>query len=331
MADMTGEGDDRGVRPLGRCWERARRTTPSAILLYYARRPNKYRSIRTRLWARNSPNCDTEAHAVPHSIQIHTPLSMAPPPYTPSLASRPRTSKAEEDVKSPMTLPQLIGGLLAGVVASLASSYGLSGLTSTSIGLLVLYLPFYIDGAQYRFSATKGSRYWATFVRSRVWTWLFSYFPASIVCSEYDFAANADGDDALPSSSRANINAAGRGHGGAQFVFGVHPHGMMSLNHFLIFTDCVGFISKIAPLTRRDLGASIVFYVPLLREICLWAGVVDASAKTAHAVLASGASIQLYPGGIAEQIRTDSNQPIAVAKGRNGFVKLALSYDLPRQ
>jgi hypothetical protein len=36
-------------------------------------------------------------------------------------------------------------------------------------------------------------------------------------------------------------------------------------SHFLIFTDCVQFMSKIAPLPRRDLGASVIFSIPVSR------------------------------------------------------------------
>jgi len=104
---------------------------------------------------------------------------------------------------------------------------------------------------------------------------------------------------------------------------------MLSIDHFLLFTDCVRFMSKIAPLPRRDLGASVIFSVPLLRELCLWLGVVDAGAKTAHKVLSSGYSMQLFPGGIQEQLATDSNVPRVVARQRTGFVKLALAYNTP--
>jgi hypothetical protein len=57
-----------------------------------------------------------------------------------------------------------------------------------------------------------------------------------------------------------------------------------------VFTDAVGFMSKVAPLPRRDLGASVIFRIPGLRELCLWLGVVDAGAATAHKVLSQASS-----------------------------------------
>lgn len=136
-----------------------------------------------------------------------------------------------------------------------------------------------------------------------------SYFPASITSEEYDYARNA-----------AN---------GAQFLFATHPHGLMSLDHFLLFTDSVGFLSRVAPLPRRDLGATAVFLTPLLREVCLWLGTVDASSSTARRVLERGYSMQLYPGGLQEQVGTDHSHPMVVARDRMGFLKLALQYDVP--
>jgi hypothetical protein len=76
---------------------------------------------------------------------------------------------------------------------------------------------------------------------------------------------------------------------------------------------------------------SVIFHIPFFRDFCLWLGVVDAGASTAHRVLANGYSMQLFPGGIQEQLATDSNKPKIVAKGRMGFIKLALSYDVPSQ
>jgi len=57
-----------------------------------------------------------------------------------------------------------------------------------------------------------------------------------------------------------------------------HPHGFVSYNHAAICTDTCGFYSdKIYTKNRRDLGASVVFLLPIWREICLWFGCIDAS------------------------------------------------------
>ena len=154
---------------------------------------------------------------------------------------------------------------------------------SLLVGLLFAYLPSYLDGSQLCVSARDGSRFWPALALWPGWRRLLAYFPASVrVAGGFDFAATA-------------------GRGG-QFVFAMHPHGALSVDHALVFTDAVGFMSKVAPLPRRDLGASVIFRIPGLRELCLWLGVVDAGAATALKVPSQRYSMQLYPGGLQEQL-----------------------------
>ncbi len=151
-------------------------------------------------------------------------------------------------------------------------------MTSFAVGAIAAYLPSYLDGAHLKVSEAEGSRFWPAFAHWAGWKRIFLYFPASMVVeNSYDFTPSAGGK-------------------GGQFVFAVHPHGMLSIDHFLFMSDCVGFLSQIAPLPRRDLGASVIFLIPGLRELCLWLGVVDAGAKTAGKILGEGYSMQLYPG-----------------------------------
>lgn len=105
------------------------------------------------------------------------------------------------------------------------------------VGLLVAYLPTWFDGAQYKVTAREGSRYWPWFAKLSIWRSICTYFPASLT-TEYDFATAA--------------------RNGGQFVFAMHPHGMLSVDHALFFTDAVGFMSKVFPTHRRDLGARCV-------------------------------------------------------------------------
>lgn len=192
------------------------------------------------------------------------------------------------------------GGIVANV-CTLVLHWRL--LYSILVGLVLAYLPSYFDRSQYAVTIAEGSRFWPELAHWKGWKFIMSYFPASLVV---DGAAAAD-------NSEGQFDFAGSARRGGQFVFAVHPHGMLSVDHALIFTDAVGFMSRWCPFPRRDLGASVIFSVPLLRELCLWLGVVDAGARTAHKVLSSGHSMQLYPGGIQEQIMTNSSQSIAIA------------------
>ena len=40
-----------------------------------------------------------------------------------------------------------------------------------------------------------------------------------------------------------------------------------TVNHFLTMTDCCGMLSSVHTGDRRDLCASVLFFVPLLREV----------------------------------------------------------------
>jgi len=116
----------------------------------------------------------------------------------------------------------------------------------------------------------------------------------------------------------------------AQGILAVAPHGFVSFNHALFFTDCAGWFSdNVWPADRRDLGASFVFKVPFYREFLLYLGCVDASGKVARRVLDSGRSLFVYPGGEAEQLRAAPGRHIAFWKTRKGFVRLAVERGIP--
>lgn len=114
-----------------------------------------------------------------------------------------------------------------------------------------------------------------------------------------------------------------------QFIFAAHPHGIGTWNHFLTMTDGCRFLSSSYPRPRLDLGATVLFFIPFLKEILLWLGCVDAGASTAHAILARGYSSLIYIGGEKEQILTQRGKDIVVVRPRKGFCKLALQHDCP--
>ena len=114
-----------------------------------------------------------------------------------------------------------------------------------------------------------------------------------------------------------------------QFIFCMFPHGAFSWNHFLTMTDCCGFLSKIYTGPRRDLVASILFYIPGLRELCLFLGCVDASASTAVYNISKGRSIFIYVGGEKEQLMTEPWKHKIYLSSRKGFIKLALQHGIP--
>ncbi|CAM9251088.1 unnamed protein product, partial [Choristocarpus tenellus] len=115
--------------------------------------------------------------------------------------------------------------------------------------------------------------------------------------------------------------------GEERFVFGLHPHGVMS--EYRLLLD--GVIRKSFPKLRswRALAASILFKVPLLREISLWSHCIDAGRASAQRALENGHSVFVVPGGEHEQVMGSFGKELLYIKARMGFVKLALRNDIP--
>ncbi len=116
----------------------------------------------------------------------------------------------------------------------------------------------------------------------------------------------------------------------AQFVFAAFPHGCNS--DFRALMD--GVLGEVLPNLIetdriRSLAASILFKIPVVREICLWTGCIDASRKYAEIALQNQKSLLILPGGEAEQIRTTYGKEKIYLSRRKGFIKLAMRKGVP--
>lgn len=106
-------------------------------------------------------------------------------------------------------------------------------------------------------------------------------------------------------------------------VIAVHPHGvacdyrapMDGLLH-----------GALAGRKVRNLAASVLFMIPICREVCLWTGCVDARRSVADKVLRQGNSVLVMPGGELEQIKTRAHKEEVHLKNRSGFVRLAIRH-----
>jgi hypothetical protein len=106
-----------------------------------------------------------------------------------------------------------------------------------------------------------------------------------------------------------------------QYIFACHPHGVAS--DYRVIMD--GMLYEALPnLDYRTLGASVLFKLPIVREVCLWTRLIDASKQVASKCLASGKSLFIIIGGEAEQMLTQQGREICFVKKRKGFIKLAL-------
>jgi 1-acyl-sn-glycerol-3-phosphate acyltransferase len=112
---------------------------------------------------------------------------------------------------------------------------------------------------------------------------------------------------------------------GAQFIFATFPHGCGC--EYRIAMD--GIIQQVMPNiiaknNLRVLAASVLFYIPIIREMSLWTGCISASRKTAERALENKRSLLILIGGEAEQIMTTHGEEKVYLSKRKGFIKLAM-------
>jgi hypothetical protein len=158
---------------------------------------------------------------------------------------------------------------------------------------VLLYLPTFVDGSELRLGRpTHALR------RSAAWRSSWRYLKLRLVR-----------ETPLPAD-------------GTRFVFGFHPHGILLMSRVVGYG---GAWEALFPgVECRVLAASPMFKVPLVRDICLALGAVDAGRKTALRVLEHGLSVHVYPGGSKEVFLTDPADHDRLYLGRKGFVNLAL-------
>jgi hypothetical protein len=51
------------------------------------------------------------------------------------------------------------------------------------------------------------------------------------------------------------------------YIFCCFPHGPCSINHLLTMSDCCGMLSKTYTGQVRKLAASILHYIPIVKEV----------------------------------------------------------------
>lgn len=95
-----------------------------------------------------------------------------------------------------------------------------------------------------------------------------------------------------------------------QYVFGVHPHGVFSWGLFMFAAKGTPFDKRFPGLCGEKLSglvASVLFYLPTVRDFFLEWPYIDASRKVASQALKQGRSLYIIPGGEKERSRSVSN------------------------
>lgn len=188
------------------------------------------------------------------------------------------------------TVPQfrMLWGCSLLVLASVLSfQYFENAFVSILCGIILGYLPSYFDGSEY-----TGERYWhwySTKVRGKVGT--------------------------LKTHMEMEKDK--------QYIYCSHPHGLMSMHHgaCLLGTLEPTLESVIQGKYRRHLGASVVFWIPIYRDILLWTGVVSANKVVAKKMLEEEKALFILVGGIAEQMLCAKQEQKIYIRHRKGIIE----------
>lgn len=115
-----------------------------------------------------------------------------------------------------------------------------------------------------------------------------------------------------------------------QYVAVWHPHGAYAIAALCFVSH---FWATGYPGGKRGdryvCVAPLLFRIPLLAEYLLLCGARSQDIKTFNALLSSGATVGVQPGGIFEQVASDDKEEKVFFPARLGFVRLALQHGLP--
>lgn len=113
------------------------------------------------------------------------------------------------------------------------------------------------------------------------------------------------------------------------YVFGYHPHGIISYGAQLAFaTEATGFSEKFPGITPSLLTLNSNFRIPFYRDVIMALGIASVSRKSCEHILSSGAgrSIAIVVGGAAESLNARPGTADLVLRKRLGFIRLAIKH-----
>lgn len=172
--------------------------------------------------------------------------------------------------------------------------------------LLIPYLIYCMSST----ASTSGTlRYRSEFLRSLpIWSLFASYFPARLHRSQE-----------LPATRK--------------YIFGYHPHGIISHGAFAAFgTEALGFSQLFPGIKNTLLTLESNFRIPIYRDYALALGLASVSRESCENILSKGGpnnegmgrAITIVVGGARESLDAMPYSLRLVLKRRKGFVKLAI-------
>ncbi|EME80472.1 uncharacterized protein MYCFIDRAFT_118400, partial [Pseudocercospora fijiensis CIRAD86] len=118
-----------------------------------------------------------------------------------------------------------------------------------------------------------------------------------------------------------------------KYIFGYHPHGIISHGAFAAFaTEALGFSQLFPGITNTLLTLDSNFRIPLYRDYALRMGLASVSRESCENILSHGGpngegmgrAITIVVGGARESLDAKPYTLRLVLKRRKGFVKLAI-------
>ncbi|CAI7588034.1 unnamed protein product [Penicillium discolor] len=173
-----------------------------------------------------------------------------------------------------------------------------------------LLVPYLVYISLFSTTATSGHlKGRSPFLRSLpIWKVYASYFPARL-----------HREESLPPTKK--------------YIFGYHPHGIISHGAFAAFgTEALGFSKLFPGITNTLLTLDANFRIPFYREYALAMGLASVSRESCENILTKGGAdgegmgraITIVVGGARESLNARPNSLRLVLKRRKGFVKLAI-------
>ncbi|KAJ5899823.1 diacylglycerol O-acyltransferase 2A [Penicillium taxi] len=118
-----------------------------------------------------------------------------------------------------------------------------------------------------------------------------------------------------------------------KYIFGYHPHGIISHGAFAAFgTEALGFSKLFPGITNTLLTLDSNFRIPFYREYALALGLASVSRESCQNILSKGGengegmgrAITIVIGGARESLNAQPHSLQLVLKRRKGFIKLAI-------
>eukprot|EP00929_Paragymnodinium_shiwhaense_P021455 TRINITY_DN13993_c0_g1_i1.p1 TRINITY_DN13993_c0_g1~~TRINITY_DN13993_c0_g1_i1.p1 ORF type:complete len:468 (+),score=103.62 TRINITY_DN13993_c0_g1_i1:85-1404(+) len=193
-------------------------------------------------------------------------------------------------------------------------------LSITLFGILAWYAVFY-DSTRILFtllfvycvhiwtdkSCERGSKATEFLKRHVLWSWFADYFPVELRKMDPDTEFDPK-----------NV-----------YLFGYHPHGVISVGCFVNFASSVTGFDKLFPgLSMHPATLRFNFNMPFFREVLIRMGCISVSAGSIKHVLSSGpgSAVIVVPGGAAEALDARPGVHELTLKKRSGFFRIALQH-----